>query len=204
MPMDAAKKTELEKRVVIGLAGLFAVTFFVGPLRGLGLFSRPSRATSAAPAAPVTEKVSMSSPLGAMMRQDWQQQADQQAGAPAEVPPVRAADPPRYTAQHLRDPLKSLLPEEPVALSQQEPPAAAKAGVTPPAAGPRSGSARSDSPPKLEVQGVIWGAPEPQAIINDRVYRLDDMVDGGRIRAISQDGVTVEYQGQSVSYAPSR
>ncbi|MBI3330925.1 MAG: hypothetical protein HYZ96_02295 [Candidatus Omnitrophica bacterium] len=188
--MDAAKKTALEQRVVLGLVGLFAVTFFIGPLRGLGLFARR------APVSPAMEKVSVAEPLSVMMQPQWQQ-ADRQAGAQDATRPASApTDGPRYTAQHLRDPLKSLLPAEP---SQQEP-----AAATTSAAGTPSAPPPSSPPPALEVQGMIWDAAEPQVIIDDRVYGIDDMVNGGRIQAIDRDGVTVDYQGQSVSYAPSR
>ena len=188
--MDAAKKTALEQRVVLGLAGLFAVTFFIGPLRGLGLFARR------APGSPAMEKVSVAKPLSVMMQPQWQQ-ADRQVGAQDATRPASApTDGPRYTAQHLRDPLKSLLPK-PIAQPSAQPNVRPVATSTSPADA-------SVSPPTLKVQGMVWGGEAPKAVINNRVYGVDDMVNGGRIVAIDHQGVTIDYQGRSVHYAPSR
>ena len=50
---------------------------------------------------------------------------------------------------------------------------------------------------------MVWGGTEPQAIIDGRVYGLDDVVGGGRILAIDREGVMIEYQGQVRRYAPA-
>ncbi len=47
--------------------------------------------------------------------------------------------------------------------------------------------------PALEVQGVFWGASFPQAIINDKVVKAGDTVDGARIVSIEKDFITVSF-----------
>ena len=108
--------------------------------------------------------------------------------------PPPAASPPdtsRYTAGLLRDPLKSMLPKLP----------------SPPSARSQSGTAttdrhtvpakpvRSSLPSSLTIQGLVWGGPRPQAIINGRVYSVGDTVSGGKIISINRDGVRLDYDG---------
>lgn len=183
--MDAAKKTAVEQRIVIGLAGVFMVTFLMGPLRSLGVFSRPAPRGAAA-------RVGVSQPPGVMMPQHWQQVDREVQALDSASPAGAAAGSPRYTAQHLRDPLDSLLskPAEPSAL----PMPAADGQPSPASEVPKS------SPPILSVQGVLWGQAEPQAIINDRVYSVDDQVGGGTIVGIDHQGVVLDYQGELLSY----
>jgi hypothetical protein len=49
--------------------------------------------------------------------------------------------------------------------------------------------------PSLTVQGVIWGGLFPQAIINNRVVKEGDNIDGVLISKISQEGITASYGG---------
>ena len=51
------------------------------------------------------------------------------------------------------------------------------------------------APPVLTVQGVIWGGLFPQAIINNRVVKEGDNIDGVLISKISQEGITASYGG---------
>mgnify|MGYP001562318035 CR=1 FL=1 len=190
--MDAAKKAELEKRIIMGLAGVFAVTFFIGPLRSLGLFTRTA---PVATGSGTQDKVDLSQSLGTLLRQGPQRVAQQaaqlDASSQATAAPVSA---PRYTAQHLRDPLASLLPDG------KSPSGSSTAQV---AASPGSQAGSASLPPKLEVQGMVWGGAEPQAIIDGRVYGIGDVVGGGRILAIDREGVMIEYQGQTQRYGPA-
>lgn len=45
--------------------------------------------------------------------------------------------------------------------------------------------------PSLDIQGLIWGGEFPQAIINNKVFKVGDEVDGMKITEIAKDGVTV-------------
>lgn len=56
--------------------------------------------------------------------------------------------------------------------------------------------------PSLELQGVFWGIPSPQAIINRKIVSVGDQIEGVRIVSISRDGVVVSLNGQDVTLAP--
>ena len=185
--MDASKKAAPEKKAVLGLAGVFVIVLIAGPLRNAGLFSRPALVTSVASP---TETVDMSKPISTVLKEHRQElENGPQIAEPAAVVANLPQLPPTYTAQDLRDPMKSFLPEPPksevaqVQLEQASPP--------PP-------------PPALRIQGLLWGGAEAQAIINDRVYKVGDLVQGTKILEINRSGVTVEHLGQPVFYAPTR
>jgi len=44
-------------------------------------------------------------------------------------------------------------------------------------------------PNKLKVQGIIWGTKMPQAIINDKVYIVGDLIEGAEILSIDKQGI---------------
>lgn len=50
--------------------------------------------------------------------------------------------------------------------------------------------------PTLTVQGIVWGGNFPQAIINNRVVRIGDTVDGAQVVDISKDNIIVEFEGR--------
>lgn len=84
-----------------------------------------------------------------------------------------------YKAEGLRDPFEEL--------GVQEGAAAKEAG------GPESAGT---PPPVLNVQGLIWGGALPQAIINDKVVKAGDTIDGARITDITKEGVSVLFEGR--------
>ena len=195
--MDAAKKTAIEQRIVIGLAGVFALTFCLGPLRSLGMFGRRAPADGATPP---TDRVSVSQPLGVMMQQNWRRM-DQEAEAQGASARLAKDEPgaPGYRAQQLRDPLESLIPrpmEQPSTQPTVQP-------ATQSTARPTSPAEAGVAPPTLEVQGIVWGGAAPKAVIDDHVYGIHDVVKGGKILAIDRQGVTIEYQGQARVYSPA-
>ena len=49
--------------------------------------------------------------------------------------------------------------------------------------------------------GLLGGPPEPQAIIDGRLYGVHDDVNGAEILAIDQSGVTIEHLGKPVVYS---
>ena len=79
-----------------------------------------------------------------------------------------------YKAEGLRDPLESYLKKEEVLPAQ-----------------PQQEIAPSPPPPALTVQGIIWGGRFPQAIINNKIVKAGDTIEGVRIIDINKDGVTV-------------
>jgi hypothetical protein len=45
--------------------------------------------------------------------------------------------------------------------------------------------------PEMKVQGIFWGAKFPQAIINDKVVKVNDKIEGAQVTEITKDSVTV-------------
>ena len=48
-----------------------------------------------------------------------------------------------------------------------------------------------------KLTGIVWGSHGYQALINDRVVRVGDQVDGARIVKITKTGVEVEKNGEA-------
>ena len=51
--------------------------------------------------------------------------------------------------------------------------------------------------PPLEVQGIILGKQEPRAIVNQRIVKKGDLVEGAEILAITQKGIRIFFKGKS-------
>lgn len=52
-------------------------------------------------------------------------------------------------------------------------------------------------PPQVDIRGLVWNTNRPQAIINDQVVDVGDMIDDAKIVAIRKNEVDVVYQGAS-------
>ena len=52
--------------------------------------------------------------------------------------------------------------------------------------------------PKFTIEGIIWNANMPQAIVNGQVVRIGDTIEGVRIVKIEKQGITIDYNGESV------
>jgi type II secretory pathway component PulC len=50
--------------------------------------------------------------------------------------------------------------------------------------------------PSLAIQGIVWGSSLPQAIINNKVVKVGDTIEGVRITDINKNGVTVSWGNQ--------
>jgi len=58
--------------------------------------------------------------------------------------------------------------------------------------------------PGMGVQGIIWGGNFPQAIVNNKVVKVGDAIEGACITDIQKDGITVLFDNQQYTiYAPS-
>jgi hypothetical protein len=179
--MDASRKTTLEQRLVIVLLVIFAVVLLnsLKTLRGSG---KPK--TQAAN--PITA-VQQSIPKVVRQLREQIEEVTHQAQAPrGDAADHPASAPVQYTASNLRDPLISLLPKEDQA-GQGKPGKADRTSPPPPPA----------QPPAVAVQGMVWGGPRPQALIDGELYEVGDAVQGARIVAIDRNGVTVELQGST-------
>ena len=184
--MDSAKKAELEKRIVLGLAAVCGVVFIAGPMRSLNLF--PSGGPAVQPNENVN-RVKLTKPVGGIIQEGWEKldrEVESSTTRPSVPQPVAA-----YTAFDVRDPLKSLLPKPVPSMSAGSELAAERAST----------EAFSSPPLQLHVEGLLWGGAEPKAIINGRLYGVHDDVNGGKIVAIDRTGVTVERFGKPVVYS---
>lgn len=63
---------------------------------------------------------------------------------------------------------------------------------------PTEVSAEQVSLPELTVQGVVWGGKFPEAIMNNKVVKTGDTIEGVRVISIDKDGVTVFFEGKQV------
>jgi hypothetical protein len=48
----------------------------------------------------------------------------------------------------------------------------------------------------FKVQGVIWGGKFPQAIINNKVLKVGDLIEGAEIVSIEKEGITLNFSGR--------
>ncbi len=186
------KRAQGEKYIVAALLVVFVVVFVKGPLANRGLFSRPT--PPAATMAPTSVTVTTPAPTAAT------QPADQDIVQSSE-PPVGRERKAAYAAHDLRDPFESLLPAAP----RPEPVITQDASA---ALIEREGrewaTAMSSSPPPLlNVTGMLWGGTRPKAIINGEVYQVDDVVEGSKVVAIDDRGVTIEHNGTLVRLKPA-
>ncbi|MFH1761093.1 MAG: hypothetical protein ABIA63_08325 [bacterium] len=112
-----------------------------------------------------------------------QSRAQEQTGITADTQGLPLKSEVSYGAENLRDPFKS--PIQPEMLTQRG----------------NAGPITPDTPEVLpKVQGVFWGASFPQAIINDKVVKTGDTVDGARIVSIEKDFVTVLFINSNRQY----
>lgn len=57
--------------------------------------------------------------------------------------------------------------------------------------------------PHLEVQGMVWDSSLPQAIINNTVLRVGEVIEGAEILAIRREAVYVLYEGRQHILRPT-
>lgn len=51
-------------------------------------------------------------------------------------------------------------------------------------------------PPSLAIQGLIWNTDRPQAIVNESVVGIGDMLEGAKIVGIQKTGISIVYEGK--------
>ena len=61
-----------------------------------------------------------------------------------------------------------------------------------------TGDAKDIPLPKLNIEGLVWNSDMPQAIINDKVVRIGDTIEGVEVVKIEKKGVTIKYSGAEV------
>lgn len=80
----------------------------------------------------------------------------------------------RYSAENLRDPFMRRQEEKVIEAPEVNPAA---------------------TPPALVVKGIIWGSDLAQAIINDKVVKIGDTIEGAEIIGITKEGVEFNFGG---------
>ena len=53
--------------------------------------------------------------------------------------------------------------------------------------------------PALKIQGMVWGGDFPQAIINNKVVKIGDTIEGASIVQINKEGVVILFEKQKYS-----
>ena len=90
-----------------------------------------------------------------------------------------------YKAEGLRDPFESYIAEE-----------ASPSGAIERGPAVFQNHEAEKSLPSLTVQGLVWGGNFPQAIINNKVLKIGDTIEGARIKGIEKDAVTLIFEGR--------
>jgi hypothetical protein len=89
-----------------------------------------------------------------------------------------------YTAGELVDPF------QPLELKKEEPKKPLEAVVK----APRP-KVREVPFPALKVQGLIWGGRLPQAIINNKIVTIGDIIEGASVESIEKERITLVIEG---------
>ena len=85
-------------------------------------------------------------------------------------------------------PVQVALPHQP-----QTDPAAALASTTAFAAPTQPLQPPEPKPPALKLSGIVRGAGEPVAIINDHIIQVGDSVEGATLVAVTEDSATLRW-----------
>jgi hypothetical protein len=179
--MDGKRSTQ-QQAAVGALAVVFALVL-MNSLRTMGLLGgRPAPRVAARPPAaakPLPELVSA-------RNERLEDPLPSDEPARAALAPAAAGS--GYAAHTLRDPFADLLPkrrDESAEAAAPEPEPAPVPVEAPP------------SLPSLAIRGKWWGAEGGAAIINGRVCRIGDQINGVTVRGIDHLGVTVEFAGHT-------
>lgn len=188
--MPATRKSQLEWIGVAVLLVIFAGTLSHAMKRPPARRSLEPGRTSAFPQ--VAPRLASTSPTSEAIEQQALGRPAAAEAKPADSKPAEGSIPiVQYTADALRDPLVSQLPST---MSQQ-------VIVIPPenhAPMPQL----EPQPPTFTIEGVVWGGPRPQAVIDGDVYDVGDTVQGAKIMAIDRTGVTGTMQGRTIRWRP--
>lgn len=86
-----------------------------------------------------------------------------------------------YKSENLTDPFRNPLQEQKVEPVEKPKPLE-----------PEEGMPVEVKPlPSLQIQGIIWGSSLPQAVINSKVLKIGDTIEGVQIKDIAKGRITV-------------
>ena len=103
---------------------------------------------------------------------------------------------PEEMVKTIKNPFISKLPRaeiKPVAVPTTVTTSAIQPAVATPPAIPK---------PSFKISGLVWNTPKPQAIINDRVYKVGDTIESWAIISIGKKGVEVISQNTKYLLEP--
>ena len=111
-------------------------------------------------------------------------EAKQESGSIAPQEDLLAKPQLEYTSSNLRDPFENLLEKEKEQQQQVVQHNKPQMIMQPMKVKPL---------PEIKLNGVMWGGLTPQAIINNKVVKVGDIIDGMKILSISKSGIKVLY-----------
>jgi len=85
--------------------------------------------------------------------------------------------------RNFRNPFASLLP-------QKKPEEAKRTRTT------DRPKAEKVAPPDFTIYGLIWNTDLPQAIVNERVVKIGDVINEAEILNITKEGITIKYRNE--------
>lgn len=91
-----------------------------------------------------------------------------------------------YTAQDLRDPFSSVIPEVAVEPETEKEPVEEETEKT----------EIPVSLPEFNIQAIVWDSPVLQAIINGKILGIGDTIEGAEITNITREGIDIIYKGR--------
>ena len=66
----------------------------------------------------------------------------------------------------------------------------------------RQQSQQEVAPPSLTIQGLIWNTDMPQAIVNGKIVKIGDIIDGAEVINISKEGITIRHNDKELLIKP--
>ena len=116
----------------------------------------------------------------------------------------KAIDPVQVAAS-LKNPFKSQLPRKNLEKKPK-----AETTVMPPkppinSSIPPSGTAATDTIniPNFTISGLVWNSDKPQAIVNDQIVGIGDMVNGFEVKNIEEDSIEIFQKGRTFRINPN-
>ncbi len=185
--MSTTVKAKVEGIIALVLLAVF-LKMMVGTLKGTGILGKTSNRSESTTTSLASNPPNQQTNPSQRSEPTMASTAQSTGGQPAVA---------RYTADTVRDPMTSLLPTR----MRPEQSTGARSTVVPSVV---SSPAPSPQPPALAIQGLIWGGPRPQALINGELFDIGETVQGARIVAISRDGITVDVQGSTFVLQPKK
>lgn len=63
---------------------------------------------------------------------------------------------------------------------------------------------RSEEIPHLTLNGIVWNVDKPIAIVNNKILRKGDSIEGAEVLDITQAGVSLRFEAKQIMLKPKR